>query len=515
MELVYLWVEEYKNIKRQGFNFSPRFECEFKDEYEIDENGKEKLKDNCELIIKKKEHIEDFFGENINVTAIVGENGSGKSSIFECIEKIILADGSQQLDDFKYVLVYHDDHQLYLSNVKINTSIEQATVFSDVCSLMYKYNVSDVEINEARYYSSANLHYETPDKQGVINRLSAKQDDMNSFHISSFMYEPIKVEISLKAYNKLIQEYISMISFKKNDEIEKILKDITDLYHQYLSICYIRQRGLDVNPEILEDKEMLIKNTNNPLSQDDFNTYFISVATTKEFTLSEMSQEQKDIYFHKNYWHYFEFDFIDEKERRYNHLSHGEKVIFSQLLGVYFYMNNNEKFLFLFDEPEIALHPNWQKNYLNEVINLLQKIPKKHHFILTSHSPFILSDLPKENVIFLENGKQVEVAINPFGANIHTLLSHGFFMKDGLMGEFAKEKINSIIKNLSDKNYQIGLKGKKQLLFTIKSIGEEFLKSKLLDMYYKKFDDELTKKQRKEELQREQEKIKKELEQYD
>jgi len=25
MELVYLWVEEYKNIHRQGFNFSPKF----------------------------------------------------------------------------------------------------------------------------------------------------------------------------------------------------------------------------------------------------------------------------------------------------------------------------------------------------------------------------------------------------------------------------------------------------------------------------------------------------------
>jgi hypothetical protein len=28
MELVYLWVEKYKNIENQGFNFSPRFECE-------------------------------------------------------------------------------------------------------------------------------------------------------------------------------------------------------------------------------------------------------------------------------------------------------------------------------------------------------------------------------------------------------------------------------------------------------------------------------------------------------
>jgi AAA15 family ATPase/GTPase len=81
MELVYLWVEDYKNIKKQGFNFSPRFECEFKAEYEKDKDGKEKLKDDCQLVIKPKEHIENFFGENINITAIVGENGSGKSSV--------------------------------------------------------------------------------------------------------------------------------------------------------------------------------------------------------------------------------------------------------------------------------------------------------------------------------------------------------------------------------------------------------------------------------------------------
>ena len=29
MELVYLWVEEYKNIIGQGFNFSPRFKFDY------------------------------------------------------------------------------------------------------------------------------------------------------------------------------------------------------------------------------------------------------------------------------------------------------------------------------------------------------------------------------------------------------------------------------------------------------------------------------------------------------
>ena len=46
MELVYLWVEDYKNIQKQGFNFSPRFRCEYdeeKNELEIidkEETGK-------------------------------------------------------------------------------------------------------------------------------------------------------------------------------------------------------------------------------------------------------------------------------------------------------------------------------------------------------------------------------------------------------------------------------------------------------------------------------------------
>jgi len=64
MELVYLWVEDYKNIQKQGFNFSP-YDDETK-ELTIDEND---------------DYIENFFGDNINVTAIVGKNGSGKSSV--------------------------------------------------------------------------------------------------------------------------------------------------------------------------------------------------------------------------------------------------------------------------------------------------------------------------------------------------------------------------------------------------------------------------------------------------
>jgi hypothetical protein len=85
-------------------------------------------------------------------------------------------------------------------------------------------------------------------------------------------------------------------------------------------------------------------------------------------------------------------------------------------------------------------------------------------------------------------------------------------MSDGLMGEFAKNKINNVKKKLKDKNYNPSKNQKENILATIKIIGEDFLRTKLLDMYYKKFDDDFIKKQRKEELLEQQEKIKKELE---
>ena len=129
------------------------------------------------------------------------------------------------------------------------------------------------------------------------------------------------------------------------------------------------------------------------------------------------------------------------------------------------------------------------KKTIQYIIDFLNETDdaKYYHLIFTTHSPFLLSDIPKENIIFLNDEPSIK---QTFGANIHTLLSDSFFMDDGLMGEFAKKKINKIIKNLKDKDYSPSEKEKRQIYLTIESIGEPFLKQKLSKMYFDKFDTE-------------------------
>lgn len=172
------------------------------------------------------------------------------------------------------------------------------------------------------------------------------------------------------------------------------------------------------------------------------------------------------------------FDYMAQNGSSYGSLSHGEKTLYSFFVNLVHF--NNSDFLFLLDEPDNTLHPNWQKSFLNEMMNILTKLKKNAHLVITSHSPFLLSDLPKENVIFLEKGKQVYPNIETFGANIHTLLSHGFFMKDGLMGEFAKSKINEVIDYLNGKTSPIENDDKTQKYIRI--IGEPILRRQLQKM---------------------------------
>ena len=107
----------------------------------------------------------------------------------------------------------------------------------------------------------------------------------------------------------------------------------------------------------------------------------------------------------------------------------------------------------------------------------------KFHIIFATHSPIILSDIPKNNVIFLRKDEnQTKTVVtdlaknnNTFAASIFELYKESFFIDTTTTGSFAKEIINKAIE--SD--------NKELKKYIINSIGDKLLKGLINGEYQK------------------------------
>lgn len=206
----------------------------------------------------------------------------------------------------------------------------------------------------------------------------------------------------------------------------------------------------------------------------------------------------------------------------FNSLSSGEKQKIFSISSLIYHIKNIDSYYkrssqddsnigyrninIIFDEIELYYHPDFQKEFVNDLITIIESIEfdnvKNINVILVTHSPFILSDIPTSNILYLKDGKPKTDFSNKnsFGANITDLLAESFFIKDGLIGDFAKNKIQKTIDWL---NKAIMLKEKEHnnlefiesevsktssLLYQnhkklIKLVDEPMLKIKLAEMY--------------------------------
>ncbi len=69
----------------------------------------------------------------------------------------------------------------------------------------------------------------------------------------------------------------------------------------------------------------------------------------------------------------------------------------------------------LIDELDMHLHPNWQRQVVQDLQNAFPKI----QFIVTTHSPFIVQSLKKEELIILE--EELDVSSDPFRRSIEEI----------------------------------------------------------------------------------------------
>jgi len=119
-------------------------------------------------------------------------------------------------------------------------------------------------------------------------------------------------------------------------------------------------------------------------------------------------------------------------------------------------MLENKSALLLLDEPETHFNPDWRSKFistLKESLDQSQSNNLMHDILITSHSPFIISDCYPDKVVVFENGKSPinakELDIPTFGTSVNILTNKIFGSKKTISG-FSYEKLNDYRKRFEE-----------------------------------------------------------------
>ncbi|MDE5941400.1 MAG: AAA family ATPase [Muribaculaceae bacterium] len=145
----------------------------------------------------------------------------------------------------------------------------------------------------------------------------------------------------------------------------------------------------------------------------------------------------------------------------------------------------------IFDEIELYFHPKFQTQLVKMLLNGLSAMKlggkiRGINIILSTHSPFILSDIPKANILRMKDGIQVapDTGGETFCANVYDILADGFFM-ERFAGDFAVDKVDSIVRRLnSDGDVDAG-----RLSDEIDLIGDGYVRESLRRRWKERFAD--------------------------
>lgn len=352
-----------------------------------------------------------------------------------------------------------------------------------------KYDIDKIVIPDIQYKIDIYILYKIIsicEKYVSYNQFITELDNQKGFYT-----------IDITNFLSKIDNSQSHIIFKLKQVIN-FIKNYESLWFKYIDKEYI-------NVKVLAEELKSKLDKNNPIIEflppPIFETKLIS--KTKIDLLDRISSGERQL--------------IHTLSTVLYHLTNLNSVEKDDLLIKYNYVN------IILDEIELYFHPEFQKLFIKRLVDEINKLRLRDiegiNILIISHSPFILSDIPKQNVLFLEKGKPVSLDkfknTNTFGANISNLLSDSFFIGDGLIGEYAKSKITETIDWLNKTKEEQLKKDKSQennfdrlalkRIYhkkVIRIIDEPIIKNKLLEMYSEIFGNEERKKHLKIEIER-------------
>lgn len=176
----------------------------------------------------------------------------------------------------------------------------------------------------------------------------------------------------------------------------------------------------------------------------------------------------------------------------YRFLSSGEKQLLNNFGALIYHLRNLDSVVntgkryenanIILEEIELYFHPEYQRQIVKMLIDKIRARDfnnlKRINITFVTHSPFILSDIPLCNVLYLGKEESSEVG-NTFGANIYDLLRDSFFLTSDI-GELAHSKIDEMIKlyhQADSENKRKTFEEKyDEFVFVHEHLGEAYLK---------------------------------------
>lgn len=563
MHICFLYIYDYGVLKNIGLSFDHRYVFQMSDDALNIERNRHQLPNN-------------FWGQGIySFTAIVGNNGSGKTTSLQLMKKLFI-EGEPRNAGVDVLIIYEQGGQLYAYNpkrlrIKCDAGIRVSNLHerAKIETLYYSghfqpYTGAEGEMELSGSYDASDgwllikdlLDYSNVDtyhlNEPIYNHLSAYYAQNNyricevlmlegldkllpTFRLPQYVmiapnmggWNAIKLDfqsgfedlqlpneqyvskvIRDKALERIIYyDIINLIAEDKGDR-KKLLTFLYAWLNSIRSSNVVRdfEAFIDAYNLSLSEKEPLkavayvIGKIEELCSFDtESDTFYINIKKDADKLRSLVNEVLRKRYFltAKFFDIYYGHNIVG-----YQRLSSGELEMLNLLSRLYYgitllpqkYDNKESPRLLLLDEAEIGYHPDWQRQYVKIITEFMQYMRVKSgvdfQIVITSHSPIILSDLPVFCINFLyREGDTTSLVTDEkqtFGENVFRLYRRAFFMKNGLVGEFAQEKIEQWSNDIEEDHITDELKRNVGL------IGDERIKDYLMkEMAAKNIDAEI------------------------
>ena len=169
----------------------------------------------------------------------------------------------------------------------------------------------------------------------------------------------------------------------------------------------------------------------------------------------------------------------DGKSIHLDRLSEGQKQLI-MTWGTSLVWDQNE-LLFLFDEPDVSLHPKWQREFIADLNNSLDKSCA----VVSTHSPVMLSNANNSDAYILEKGKLSKFTPKYYGKDNDAVLYE-------LMGvtkriDSMTEKIDNLFKAIEEENIELSEKLYSELVDILGDDDSDLVRAKMQIDYLNEF----------------------------